>query len=247
MPHLPVDDLSEQGSLRIEGRAEVHHLRDVLRIRRGETWTLVARDGRRARAIVDGVDRHAIDLRIEERLPDFPRKATELVVATALPKSSHLGTLVRGLTEAGVDRLVPLICRRSVTAKSGNVSLDRLERLASESQKQCGQPRSPAVDAPCPLEAFDPWNTHHTIVFSTADDGTPTQAWFDLAALLGTDRPWCLVIGPEGGFEPAERERFATCGARFATLGPMVYRLEHAAIVAAGLAASRLYDLAAPT
>lgn len=58
-----------------------------------------------------------------------------------------------------------------------------------------------------------------------------------LSVLDGAPASVTIVIGPEGGFEPAEREAFVQAGFRVASLGAQVLRFETAAV--SGVAVSR--------
>jgi len=58
--------------------------------------------------------------------------------------------------------------------------------------------------------------------------------------------PWAILIGPEGGFSPGERERIrATPGAVAVNLGPRILRADTAAISAMTLWQASLGDWSA--
>ena len=57
------------------------------------------------------------------------------------------------------------------------------------------------------------------------------------------DRDVSLLIGPEGGIDPAEAAQAVAAGWQAVSLGPRILRAETAAITAAGLILHRLGDL----
>ena len=59
-----------------------------------------------------------------------------------------------------------------------------------------------------------------------------TLGWPDEAAAT---REGAVLIGPEGGFSPAEIDELGRRGARGARLGPRILRVETAAIAAAAI------------
>jgi len=74
------------------------------------------------------------------------------------------------------------------------------------------------------------------LLFERAPDDEPR-----LGAL---DPPSSVIIGPEGGFSPAEVEAARRAGARIAGLGPRILRSESVAIAAAAVVLSRAGDFA---
>jgi 16S rRNA (uracil1498-N3)-methyltransferase len=60
----------------------------------------------------------------------------------------------------------------------------------------------------------------------------------DRAARWTSDRPLLVLVGPEGGFTDAERERFLAHGATAVRLGPHVLRVETAAEAAMAVLAA---------
>ncbi len=141
-----------------------------------------------------------------------------VTVAFAPTKGDRPEWVVQKLTELGVDRIVPLRTARSVVrweGERGQRALERLRRVGREAAAQCRRPRLPEITAVSRLE--------------------------DLAALCGAQPVLAdhggapptlghpvVAVGPEGGWDDAERE---VCGGSLG-LGPTVLRAETAAVVA---------------
>ena len=209
--------------------ADLRHLLDVLRLRPGEP--VIAADGaggwvpcRIAPSAPAkgsrGADPGGVLVPDGPAVVD-PRPAPEVTVAFAPTKGDRPEWVAQKLTELGVDRIVPLRTSRSVVRWEGDRaarSVERLRRVVREAAAQCRRARLPEVTDVCLLADV-----------VTVAGSAPALA--DPGGLApGLDRP-VLAVGPEGGWDPAERDGFgATVG-----LGAHVLRAETAAITAGAL------------
>jgi len=213
----------------VVGDADAHHLLDVLRLRPGEA--VIAADGagrwvpcRLAPAPPGAGSRRADPAGL--LVPDGPavedpRWLPEVTVAFAPTKGDRPEWVAQKLTELGVDRIVPLRTSRSVVrwdGERGARSVDRLRRVVREAAAQCRRSRLPEVTDVCRLEDV------------AAVAGSPMSLADAGGTAPGLDRP-VLAVGPEGGWDPAERLAFGpTVG-----LGIHVLRAETAAVTAGAL------------
>jgi len=209
--------------------ADVRHLLDVLRLRPGES--VIASDGRgrwvpcRVAASAPAKGSRGADP-TGLLVPDGPAVVEppgvpEVTVAFAPTKGDRPEWVAQKLTELGVDRIVPLRTSRSVVRWDGDraaKSVDRLRRVVRESAAQCRRARLPEVGDVCRLEDLAAL-AGAPVTLADAGGQAP-----DLARPL-------LAIGPEGGWDPAERAAFgSTVG-----LGATVLRAETAAVTAGAL------------
>ncbi len=224
---------------------EVHHLRDVLRCRPGQTVRLFNDHGEEVAAVVDGVDRRKVVLKVIERLDADSRNEQGITLACAVPKRSKFETIIEKAVELGVERIVPLVTRRTeVRWDAGRAAgkLRRFRTVAVAAAKQCGRRRLPEIDPPSSFKDFlaglRPGDLN--LIPCLTDPRRP------LACVLREEyrpsRRVTILIGPEGDFTPSEREHAAARGCRPVSLGPLVLRVETAAVAAA--AAVRFHALA---
>lgn len=147
-----------------------------------------------------------------------PRPAPPITVAFAVVKGQRTEWAVQKLTEIGVDRIVPLLAARSVVrwpaGEAGN-QLARLRRVAREAAMQSRRAWLPLVDPVAPVAEL---LGGPGVVLAHPGGGPPSL-----------DHP-VLLVGPEGGWDPAELAGAARVG-----LGPSVLRTETAAVVAGAL------------
>ena len=205
---------------------EARHLARVLRAAVGDEVTLFDGQGRSWHARVAAIGRDRVDLETGEPHVEV-RRGAAVTLAVALPKGERQKWLVEKLTELGVARLVPLETERGV-AEATAAAVARLERGVIEAAKQCGRDTLMAIGAPVSVAALVA-ATPPGVVGLLAD---PRAAPFDAAAWSGTADVVGLV-GPEGGFSPAEVAAADAAGWRRVSLAAHVLRIETAAVALA--------------
>ncbi len=218
------------------GDAEAHHLLHVLRAKVGDTLSLFNGDGDEAVAEIVCVRKRSSDLNIVRSwaVPDEPQTLT---LAVAIPKGDRAKWLVEKLTELGVSRLIPLRTERSVVEPRES-KLDKLEQSVIAACKQSGRSR---------LLRLSPLTNLSELLKSLSKGGNGV-AGFDATYLAHPSasmsvravieskteaRSTLILIGPEGGFSDPEVAAAESAGVRLVHFGPLVLRVETAALLAA--------------
>lgn len=197
------------------GEDDRHHLLRVLRVRPGEEVTVSDGGGRwrPCRLGPGGTLEPAGDVQV------VPRPVPAVGVGVALTKGDRPETAIQKLTELGVDRILPFVADRSVARWDGDRAVRHVARLRRVAREAAVQARL----------AFLPEVADLTDFPSVA--AVPGAARCDRGgAPPGLDRP-VLLVGPEGGWSDAERDR----GLPVVGLGPTILRAETAAIAAGAL------------
>jgi len=210
-PHVFVDDL-DAPSL---ADADHHHLGRALRVREGAPITISDGAGR-WRCAAFGQTPEPTGPIVTAAAPPWP-----LRLACALAKAAKPEIVVQKATELGVDELVFFHSSRSVArwdAAKVAKSMDRLARVAREAAMQ-----SRRVTLPLIRFVADTGELAAETGWAMADFGGEPIAASHRA----------IVVGSEGGWDPAERELFSAA----VDLGPSVLRAETAAIAATTLMA----------
>lgn len=157
-------------------------------------------------------------------------------------KHARLDYMVQKAVEMGASRLRPVITRRTQAAR---VNTQRMRANAIEAAEQCGVLNPPGVDEPVKLERLiAEWRQGRRLIFCDEDapPGDPVAA---LRAACGPGEPPALavLVGPEGGFDPAERrDLLAMPAAITISLGPRILRADTAAVAALAVIQTALGD-----
>ncbi len=202
------------------------YLTQVMRLKAGDSLLVFnGRDGE-WRAVVAEVLKKGVVLRAEARVREqVSPPDVHLLIATV--KKSALEFAVEKATELGAARI-----RLVTTARTQpqHLRLDRLDAIAEESAEQTGRMDVPEIDAPVKLgPLLDEWDVSRRILFCDETGGPPAIPTVRAAG----EGPWAILIGPEGGFTPEERDRLRAMAFTTAvSLGPRVLRADTAATVA---------------
>jgi len=208
----------------IEGD-DAHHLVRVLRAKSGDVFAVFDGAGREVEAEVVRVDRRAATLRVvRERVSRRP--ARDVVLCAAIPRGQRMEWMVEKCTEVGVATIVPLRTARGVRDGASDNQRRRWGRSALEAAKQCGRAEIPAIAEPCSVAGALALVGDRRLLL--ADPSADSEAVDPLAG----DDPIALFIGPEGGFDDAERASIQNAGAAPFSLGTLILRIETAAVVA---------------
>jgi 16S rRNA (uracil1498-N3)-methyltransferase len=200
---------------------EARHGLQVLRLRPGDAVRIADGHGRSAPATVCPAPRGVLTVLVQEVQTSEPGPMAALTVACAVPKGDRFDDLVRGLTELGVGRILPLVCQRSVREP---MNLQRQERVACEALKQCRRGWLPQIG---PLMDIPTLAASSQVLIILDREGA--------APRCGQPAATTLVVGPEGGLAPDELDLLVAVGAQKVRLGRHVLRIETAALAAAAV------------
>lgn len=224
-PRLFVDQpLAEGQELRIDG-PQAHYLLSVMRLKPGAVVKLFDdRTGEYAAEIVATGKRDCV-VRLTGRLR--PREAVpDLWLCAAPIKRGRIDWVVEKACELGVARLAFVETRRAVVDK---LNLERLRAHMIEAAEQCARTALPELADLVSLKALlAGWPAERRLFFADEEGGTPMAD-----AVRAHPGPAAILIGPEGGFDPAERAAIrALHQAVPVSLGPRILRADTAAAAA---------------
>jgi 16S rRNA (uracil1498-N3)-methyltransferase len=212
------------------------YLTQVMRLKAGDELRVFnGRDGEWRCSVAEVLKRGCL-LKAEERVRDqILPPDVELILAVV--KKSPLEFAVEKATELGVRR-IRLV--RTARTQPQTIRLDRLDIIAVESAEQTGRMDVPEIVASEPLDALlDGWDPERRLMFCDETGGPPALTALPKAG----GQAWGILIGPEGGFSPDERDRLrALPFATAVSLGPRVLRADTAAVTALALWQATLGD-----
>jgi 16S rRNA (uracil1498-N3)-methyltransferase len=212
-----------KGDYIVIDKEELHHVKNVLRIKRGDILWLTDGAGSRFQTKVINIERNKLVGQILAE--DHVKRANKvnLVLAFAPIKGSRNDIIIEKGSELGVLRFRPFISKYSVIKKLTKQRIERFQRVALSAMLQSKQYYLPDF-----------------AIFESIDTLLDTCIDFDLVLLANREGSLevpggvgsiLYIVGPEGGFEDVELEKFHSRGAKLLSLGQNRLRSETAAIV----------------
>ena len=217
---------------------QAHYLRNVLRLEIGaHVLVFNGHDGEWQAEIIDIGKKRAVLKLLAQTRPQ--PSASDIWLLVAPVKKERLDYLAQKATEMGAGRLVPVITARTQGGKG--VKYDKMLANVIEAAEQCNILTVPEVaEAQRLSDVLADWPQDRTLIFcdEEAENGLGRQA---IEAAKG--QKLAVLIGPEGGFDEAER---ALLTARDNTirlsLGPRILRTDTAVVAALALVQAQLGD-----
>ena len=216
--------------------AEAHHARHVLRLQKGHRIAVFDGHGHEITAEIVSLDRVRILLRKlhEARTPPLRCRIT---LAQAIPKGKNMDLIVQKAVEIGAAEIAPLLSDRTIVSVGDEAAVQKQQKwqqIAIEAAKQCGQNWLPSVHRPKKARDFFDGAARHDLqlIGSLQSDAVHLKKVLAEYENEHGGRPESVLmcIGPEGDFTPAELNLARSHGCRPITLGPIILRVETAAI-----------------
>jgi len=221
-------------SIAIDNAEQLHHLRDVLRLRAGDGVAAFDGRGNEYDCIIAQLSRKRAVLAVKAS----KRAATEkvgLTIACAIPKKSGMDDIVDALTQLGVDAIIPMLTARVIVRLDERKKEARLERwreIARGAAEQSHRPGLPRVAPVTPIEDVIAGSGAFDLRLIPALTGERRH----IREVVAGARPQriLVLIGPEGDFTPQEVALARDAGFIPVSLGENVLRVGTAAVAAAG-------------
>ncbi len=222
-------EASPDGTFAVLSEEEMHHARDVARLKEGEDVRLIVEEKLYVSSFC--AENHFDLLR---ELPS-PEPCLKVTLYQGIPKGDKMEYIVQKCTECGVERVIPVAFSRCVSVwdPKNEKKRIRLTRIAEEAAKQSGRAHVPEIGnvvrpdeipvserQPCLV----PWENERS------GQSRGIRSWWEKQG----DKPGelSLVIGPEGGITEEEIALLTSRGAACISLGPRILRTETAGLAA---------------
>jgi 16S rRNA (uracil1498-N3)-methyltransferase len=229
---VPADAIS--GDRVAFSKEQLHQLEHVLRLQRGD----------RVR-VFDGIE--PIDLVVEVNgsivgsCPQAAEPRTKLTAYPALLQRDKFEVVLQKLTEIGVHAIVPVLTQRGLVRDAPDERrMARWRSIVIEAAEQCGRGHVPPIHTAVPFAAAVEQARAEgcaIMAYEREEHGSLRNALHADVNRVG------ILVGPEGGYTPAEAEIAKNAGVRLVTLGPRILRTETASPVLAALVLYERGDL----
>ena len=176
-------------------KSQSHYLNKVMRVKENEVFSLFNSKGE-WEAKVLSISKNIIKFKIIKQLRQ-KENIKELWLAFSPIKSNYQNFMIQKATELGVTKFLPIIFDRTVVRK---INKERLEKIAIEASEQSNRINLPTIEESQSLNNFLKTNSID-LIFT---DLNSNNNKIDKSKL--TDKPICIIIGPEGDFSEVERQ-----------------------------------------
>jgi len=221
-----------------------HYLLHVLRAKAGDHVRLFnGRDGEWA-AQLENVTKRGVIVRLLART-QAQAAVPDIWLVFAPVKKTPADYLTQKATELGVSRLLPVFTRRTIVTR---INEERLLANAVEAAEQSDRVSVPLIAAPLKLETLlASWPRERKLYFCDEFGAAATNGDAKPLAAVADPAPAAILTGPEGGFDPAERQMLRSLPFVVpVTLGPRILRADTAALAALAVWQSVAGDFAQP-
>ena len=173
-----------------------HYLSKVMRVKESEVFSLFNKGGEWEAKIL-GISKNTVEFKITKQLRQ-KEITKELWLAFSPIKSNYQNFMLQKATELGVTKFLPIIFDRTVVRK---INKDRLEKIVIEASEQSNRINVPTIEGVQDLNGFLKKNSID-LIFTDLNSNIKK---IDKSKF--TDKPVCIIIGPEGDFSEIEREK----------------------------------------
>ena len=177
-------------------KSQSYYLNKVMRVKENEVFSLFNSNGE-WEARVLSISKSIIEFKIIKQLRQKENIKKELWLAFSPIKSNYQNFMIQKATELGVTKFLPIIFDRTVVRK---INKERLEKIIIEASEQSNRINLPKIEEPQSLNNFLETNSIDLIL----TDLNSNNNKIDKSKL--TDKPVCIIIGPEGDFSEDERQ-----------------------------------------
>ena len=203
-------------------KSQSHYLIKVMRVKENEVFSLFNKEGEWEAKIL-GISKSIVEFKTLKQLRQ-KENIKELWLAFSPIKSNYQNFMIQKATELGVTKFLPIIFDRTVVRK---INKERLEKIVIDASEQSNRINVPLIESPQTLDGFLK-NNSMDLIFTDLNSNN-----IKVDKLKLTDKPVCIIIGPEGDFSEPERDKILSFkGVQSVKINENILRSETAVISA---------------
>ncbi|MEO6729060.1 MAG: RsmE family RNA methyltransferase [Candidatus Dojkabacteria bacterium] len=234
------ENLTMGSSILLE-EEDTNHIKKVLRLGKGDE-IIIFNGEKEFLAELTLVSKEAVmaDIKKLLRQEDFSgENRVEITLIQALLRAGNFDVVVEKATEIGVDYIVPLEAEYSqMKTDVAEKKLERWNKISLAASKQSERIRIPEITAPIKFADISKIVDEFDKVYLFTIDRDSLKDIAEIKPLskeIKKSKHIAVIIGPEGGFSPAEHKMARDFNFEFVSIGRTILRAETASIVALGI------------
>ena len=231
-------ELSTGISITLDEKAS-RHLTQVLRLVEGDELVLFNGTGMDYPARIGSVSKKCVEVSILDALENHAESKLDVHLYQGISKGDRMDTAIQKSVELGVQRIIPVVCERTVVRTSTERSDKKIahwQNIVISACEQSGRARIPVV---APILDFNS-------ALDSLTDGQSILLHPNLTDSISNTaldgKRIHLFIGPEGGFSDQEIESAQKSGVKLVSMGKRILRTETAPIAALAVLQARFGD-----
>ena len=203
-------------------KSQSHYLTKVMRLKKNDIFSLFNKTGEWEAKILN-ITKDFVEFKSTKQLRQ-KENSKELWLAFSPIKSNYQNFMIQKATELGVSKFLPIIFDRTIVRK---INKDRLEKIVIEACEQSNRISVPAIEKAQNLKSFLNSNSMNLIFTDLNSDNKKIEK------TKFSDKPICIIIGPEGDFSEHERQEILSFkGVQALKINDNILRSETAVISA---------------
>ena len=216
------------GTVEIDGE-EHNHIANVMRFKVGDEIILIADDEFDYYGTITDIKKNVTLVSVTKKVPNQANPKIEVTAFVAMNKREPMTLIVRMLSELGVTNLVPIITKWTLSQDVTD-KMDRYQKIANQSAKQCRRSKTMKVENPIKLaEAIKLFKDFDVVYFAYENEDFQKMKAGIKAQKVA------FIIGPVAGFDKDEAEQITSAGAISISLGKRILKADTATIMLASL------------
>ncbi len=203
-------------------KSQSHYLIKVMRLKKNDIFSLFNKTGEWEAKILN-ITKDFVEFKLTKQLRQ-KENAQELWLAFSPIKSNYQNFMIQKATELGISKFLPIIFDRTIVRK---INKDRLEKIVIEACEQSNRISIPSIEKAQNLKSFLNSNSMNLIFTDLNSDNKKIEK------TKFSDKPICIIIGPEGDFSEHERQEILSFkGVQALKINDNILRSETAVISA---------------
>ncbi len=244
MPRFPIiknlfseDDGILRGTV---SESDYTHITKVLRLGAGDRITVFDTESTEYEGTITDISPRTIAIQVHNTRLLQTEPGLELSLFQAILKGNKMDGIISQATQLGVSGIFPVVSERTQVRSTAKV--DRWNKIARESTKQCGRGTPPLVSEPVDFQgSFGVREQSEAkIIFYENQDKLLADYTHSLERPINSIN---IYIGPEGGFSEKEVALAEQNGYTVLGLGKRILRAETASVVSLTLLQSHFGDI----
>ena len=203
-------------------KSQSHYLTKVMRLKKNDIFSLFNKTGEWEAKILN-ITKDFVEFKSTKQLRQ-KETIKELWLAFSPIKSNYQNFMIQKATELGVSKFLPIVFDRTIVRK---INKDRLEKIVIEACEQSNRINVPVIEQAQNLKSFLNSNSMNLIFTDLNSDNKKIEK------TKFSDKPICIIIGPEGDFSEHERQEILSFkGVQALKINDNILRSETAVISA---------------